>query len=182
MKVFQIVVSESDLLSRCVKCNGEFTPRPLTSAEAKTQAPAAQEVPKSVLETCEEYWQCCVCGHLFWQVSSLCPYRQRHQYLQIECRRDVFRNFKLKGVLILLPILWRYFLKPLTWETSSEPVIKDQLCLKIGSCKQVAGSEGELKCHILALPRLPFSWGFMCLRTSTLNSVDCSPEQDALSS
>jgi hypothetical protein len=80
MKVFQIVVSESDLLSRCVKCNGEFTPRPLTSAEAKTQAPAAQEVPKSVLETCEEYWQCCVCGHLFWQVSSLCPYRQRHRW------------------------------------------------------------------------------------------------------
>ena len=73
LKVFHITVSEPDLLSRCVKCNGEFTPRPLTSKEAKAQAPATQEVPKSVLETCEEYWQCSVCGHLFWQVSSFLP-------------------------------------------------------------------------------------------------------------
>lgn len=72
MKVFQITVSESELLSRCVKCNGEFTPRPLTSKEAKAQAPATQDIPRSVLETCEEYWQCSVCGHLFWQVCPSC--------------------------------------------------------------------------------------------------------------
>lgn len=71
MEVFQITVSESELLSRCVKCNGEFTPRPLTSIEAKAQAPATQDIPTSVLETCEEYWQCSMCGHLFWQVCSL---------------------------------------------------------------------------------------------------------------
>ncbi|XP_024388476.1 uncharacterized protein [Physcomitrium patens] len=68
MEVFQITVSESELLSRCVKCNGEFTPRPLTSIEAKAQAPATQDIPTSVLETCEEYWQCSMCGHLFWQL------------------------------------------------------------------------------------------------------------------
>ncbi|KAG0624463.1 hypothetical protein M758_3G249800 [Ceratodon purpureus] len=77
MKVFQITVSESDLLSRCVKCNGEFTPRPLTSKEAKEQAPATQDVPKSVLETCDEYWQCSVCGHLFWQGFQFDRARQK---------------------------------------------------------------------------------------------------------
>lgn len=81
MKVFQITVSESELLSRCVKCNGEISLRPLTSKEAKAQASAVQEIPKSVLESCEEYWRCSTCGHLFWQVSSFCSsHCQRHPW------------------------------------------------------------------------------------------------------
>jgi uncharacterized protein with PIN domain len=70
MKVFEISVLQSDILSRCVKCNGEFIPKALTSNEAKAAAPAGQEVPVAVLKSCDHFWQCSMCFHLFWQARS----------------------------------------------------------------------------------------------------------------
>lgn len=68
--MFEISVTESDLLSRCVKCNGEFVPKPLTAKEASAAAPWAQAIPASALSSCDEFWQCSVCHHIFWQVGA----------------------------------------------------------------------------------------------------------------
>ncbi|CAI5465460.1 unnamed protein product [Closterium sp. Yama58-4] len=64
---FRLLLCESSLLSRCIRCNGTFKPQALGPAEAAAAAPWTQVVPSHVLDRVAEFWQCCQCQHLFWE-------------------------------------------------------------------------------------------------------------------
>ncbi|CAI5970560.1 unnamed protein product [Closterium sp. NIES-64] len=65
---FRLLLCESSLLSRCIRCNGTFKPQALGPSEAAAAAPWTQVVPSHVLDRVAEFWQCCQCQHLYWEV------------------------------------------------------------------------------------------------------------------
>ncbi|CAI5490427.1 unnamed protein product [Closterium sp. Naga37s-1] len=64
---FRLLLCESSLLSRCIRCNGTLKPQALGPSEAAAAAPWTQVVPSHVLARVEEFWQCCQCHHLYWE-------------------------------------------------------------------------------------------------------------------
>ncbi|CAI5939497.1 unnamed protein product [Closterium sp. NIES-65] len=64
---FRLLLCESSLLSRCIRCNGTFKPQALGPSEAAAAAPWTQVVPSHVLDRVAEFWQCCQCQHLYWE-------------------------------------------------------------------------------------------------------------------
>eukprot|EP00897_Mesotaenium_endlicherianum_P010567 jgi/Mesen1/9539/ME000064S08886 len=70
IEVFQLSISEGQLLSRCIRCNGEFSPAPLDAELATARAPPSQVVPPCVLESVAQFWQCSACNHLYWEGSQ----------------------------------------------------------------------------------------------------------------
>ncbi|CAI5490746.1 unnamed protein product [Closterium sp. Naga37s-1] len=64
---FRLLLCESSLLSRCIRCNGTFKPQALGPSEAAAAAPWTQIVPSHVLDRVAEFWQCCQCQHLYWE-------------------------------------------------------------------------------------------------------------------
>ncbi|CAM6017089.1 unnamed protein product [Sphagnum balticum] len=90
IETFKIKISESDLLSRCVKCNGDFIPRPLTAKEAAAAAPWHQEIPSSVLQSCDEFWQCSACHHMYWQGFQFS--RALQQFSAVCLTQDAYRT------------------------------------------------------------------------------------------
>ncbi|CAI5980958.1 unnamed protein product [Closterium sp. NIES-65] len=67
---FRLLLCESSLLSRCIRCNGTFKPQALGPSEAAAAAPWTQVVPSHVLDRVAEFWQCCQCQHLYWEVRD----------------------------------------------------------------------------------------------------------------
>ncbi|KAH9539545.1 hypothetical protein CY35_15G062900 [Sphagnum magellanicum] len=90
IETFKIKISESDLLSRCVKCNGDFIPLPLTAKEAAAAAPWHQEIPSSVLQSCDEFWQCSACHHMYWQGFQFS--RALQQFSAVCLTQDAYRT------------------------------------------------------------------------------------------
>ncbi|CAM6088539.1 unnamed protein product [Calypogeia fissa] len=69
IEIFELTISEDQLLTRCTKCNGRFIPKALTAKEAVAQGPWNQVIPDCVLKEVDEFWQCATCKHLYWQGS-----------------------------------------------------------------------------------------------------------------
>ncbi|CAM6063524.1 unnamed protein product [Sphagnum tenellum] len=90
IETFKIKISESDLLSRCVKCNGDFIPQPLTAKQAAAAAPWHQEIPSSVLQSCDEFWQCSACHHMYWQGFQFS--RALQQFSAVCLTQDAYRT------------------------------------------------------------------------------------------
>ncbi|KAL2622343.1 hypothetical protein R1flu_002548 [Riccia fluitans] len=67
IRIFHLSISEEQLLTRCTKCNGDFVPEALTGEEAVARAPWSQVIPACALQNVEEFWQCSVCKHVYWQ-------------------------------------------------------------------------------------------------------------------
>lgn len=70
IKVFRLEILKEQLLTRCIRCNGVFTPTPLSASEARAAALWTQSLPPCVLENVSEFWQCSVCRHLYWEGSQ----------------------------------------------------------------------------------------------------------------
>ncbi|BFI14520.1 uncharacterized protein MPTK1_5g03730 [Marchantia polymorpha subsp. ruderalis] len=70
IEIFKLSISEEQLLTRCTKCNGDFIPKALTGEEAVAQAPWSQVIPACALSNVDEFWQCAVCKHVYWQVHA----------------------------------------------------------------------------------------------------------------
>ncbi|KAJ7540558.1 hypothetical protein O6H91_10G021400 [Diphasiastrum complanatum] len=67
IKTFKLTITEDQLLSRCIKCNGELVPDALTLEEALSANPWDQVFPPLAHENGFLFWQCSVCRHLYWQ-------------------------------------------------------------------------------------------------------------------
>ncbi|KAG6557636.1 hypothetical protein Mapa_000917 [Marchantia paleacea] len=67
IEIFKLSISEEQLLTRCTKCNGDFIPKALNGEEAVAQAPWSQVIPACALSNVDEFWQCSVCKHVYWQ-------------------------------------------------------------------------------------------------------------------
>ncbi|KAL3691712.1 hypothetical protein R1sor_005363 [Riccia sorocarpa] len=67
IQIFKLAISEDQLLTRCTKCNGDFVPKALNGEEAVAQAPWSQVIPECALKNVDQFWQCSVCKHVYWQ-------------------------------------------------------------------------------------------------------------------
>ncbi|ERN19308.1 uncharacterized protein LOC18447686 [Amborella trichopoda] len=68
IEAFDLKISEDQLLSRCIKCNGRFIPRPLTGSEAVAAAKGMQAIPECLLlQQDYEFWQCADCNQIYWE-------------------------------------------------------------------------------------------------------------------
>ncbi|KAL0692269.1 hypothetical protein Bca4012_059449 [Brassica carinata] len=67
IETFQLKISESQLMSRCTKCNGKFIQKPLTIEEAIEAAKGFQRIPNCLFNKNLEFWQCMNCHQLYWE-------------------------------------------------------------------------------------------------------------------
>ncbi|WCJ27599.1 3'-5' exonuclease domain-containing protein [Euphorbia peplus] len=67
IEVFQLKISEDQLMSRCTKCNGRFIQKPLTTEEALEAAKGFQKIPNCLFNKNLEFWQCMDCNQLYWE-------------------------------------------------------------------------------------------------------------------
>ncbi|KAK8560983.1 hypothetical protein V6N13_026417 [Hibiscus sabdariffa] len=67
IEVFQLKISEDQLMSRCTKCNGRFIQKPLTTEEAIEAAKGFQRIPSCLFDKNLEFWQCKDCNQLYWE-------------------------------------------------------------------------------------------------------------------
>ncbi|XWS38012.1 hypothetical protein CRYUN_Cryun19dG0094200 [Craigia yunnanensis] len=67
IEIFQLKISEDELMSRCTKCNGKFIQKPLTTEEAIEAAKGFQRIPNCLLDKNLEFWQCMDCNQLYWE-------------------------------------------------------------------------------------------------------------------
>lgn len=67
VKRFDLKIQEDKLLSRCVKCNGEFFPNPLKAEEALAAKNGSQSFPEYVCKEPHLFWQCSKCNQMYWQ-------------------------------------------------------------------------------------------------------------------
>ncbi|XP_021909447.1 uncharacterized protein LOC110823382 isoform X2 [Carica papaya] len=67
IEVFQLKISEDQLMSRCTKCNGKFIQKPLTTEEAVEAAKGFQRIPSCLFDKNLEFWQCMDCYQLYWE-------------------------------------------------------------------------------------------------------------------
>ncbi|KAL1532065.1 hypothetical protein AAHA92_32122 [Salvia divinorum] len=65
--MFQLKISEDQLMSRCTKCNGKFIQKPLTTQEAVEAAKGFQVIPNCLFNRNLEFWQCMDCNQLYWE-------------------------------------------------------------------------------------------------------------------
>ena len=68
IEIFQLKISEDQLMSRCTKCNGRFIQKPLTTEEAIEAAKGFQRIPNCLFDKNLEFWQCMDCNQLYWEV------------------------------------------------------------------------------------------------------------------
>ncbi|OMO93543.1 hypothetical protein COLO4_16809 [Corchorus olitorius] len=67
IEIFQLKISEDQLMSRCTKCNGRFIQKPLTTEEAIEAAKGFQRIPNCLFDKNLEFWQCMECNQLYWE-------------------------------------------------------------------------------------------------------------------
>ncbi|GAB2265044.1 hypothetical protein Dimus_000111 [Dionaea muscipula] len=67
IEIFQLKISEDQLMSRCTKCNGRFIQRPLSTEEAVEAAKGFQKIPDCLFDKNLEFWQCMDCHQLYWE-------------------------------------------------------------------------------------------------------------------
>ncbi|XP_022723211.1 exonuclease mut-7 homolog isoform X1 [Durio zibethinus] len=67
IEIFQLKISEDQLMSRCTKCNGRFIQKPLTTEEAIEAAKGFQRIPNCLFDKNLEFWQCMDCNQLYWE-------------------------------------------------------------------------------------------------------------------
>lgn len=67
IEIFQLKISEDQLMSRCTKCNGKFVQKPLTTEEAVEAGKGFQIIPKCLFEKNLEFWKCMDCNQLYWE-------------------------------------------------------------------------------------------------------------------
>lgn len=67
IEIFQLKISEDQLMSRCTKCNGRFIQKPLTTEEAVEAAKGFQRIPNCLFNQNLEFWQCMDCNQLYWE-------------------------------------------------------------------------------------------------------------------
>jgi hypothetical protein len=72
--MFNLIIHEDNLLSRCTKCNGNFIPQPLTPEEAVASVADGQSIPEYAIVERLLFWQCSVCMHMYWQVKPWASY------------------------------------------------------------------------------------------------------------
>ncbi|XP_022723217.1 exonuclease mut-7 homolog isoform X2 [Durio zibethinus] len=68
IEIFQLKISEDQLMSRCTKCNGRFIQKPLTTEEAIEAAKGFQRIPNCLFDKNLEFWQCMDCNQLYWEL------------------------------------------------------------------------------------------------------------------
>ncbi|GAB2221881.1 hypothetical protein Drorol1_Dr00013073 [Drosera rotundifolia] len=67
MEIFELKISEDQLMSRCTKCNGRFIQKPLSTEEAVEAAKGFQKIPDCLFNKNLEFWQCKDCHQLYWE-------------------------------------------------------------------------------------------------------------------
>ncbi|KAK8709282.1 hypothetical protein V6N13_060303 [Hibiscus sabdariffa] len=67
IEVFQLKISEDQLMSRCTKCDGRFIQKPLSTEEAIEAAKGFQRIPNCLFDKNLEFWQCKDCNQLYWE-------------------------------------------------------------------------------------------------------------------
>ncbi|KAG2633334.1 exonuclease mut-7 homolog [Panicum virgatum] len=65
--MFQLKISEDQLMSRCTKCNGSFIQKPLTLEEAVEASKGFQVIPSCLFNRNLEFWKCTDCNQLYWE-------------------------------------------------------------------------------------------------------------------
>ncbi|KAK9807091.1 hypothetical protein WJX73_003555 [Symbiochloris irregularis] len=78
LQAFNILVTQDDLLSRCVKCNGNFLPEAVRGSDM----PEATKPPQAVVDHHSTFWVCGTCGKAYWNVPQLRGWlSQQHAWL-----------------------------------------------------------------------------------------------------
>lgn len=67
IKIFNLKICEYQLMSRCIKCNGRFIEKSLTTNEAVAAATSEQVIPEFLLDRDLEFWQCSHCRQIYWE-------------------------------------------------------------------------------------------------------------------
>ncbi|PWZ37640.1 Exonuclease mut-7 [Zea mays] len=67
INIFQLKISEDQLMSRCTKCNGSFIQKPLTLEEAVEASKGFQIIPTCLFNRNLEFWKCTDCNQLYWE-------------------------------------------------------------------------------------------------------------------
>jgi len=65
--MFNLKICEYQLMSRCIKCNGRFIEKSLTTNEAVAAAISEQVIPEFLLDRDLEFWQCSHCRQIYWE-------------------------------------------------------------------------------------------------------------------
>ncbi|KAH9317249.1 hypothetical protein KI387_019018, partial [Taxus chinensis] len=67
VEIFNLKISEYQLMSRCIKCNGKFIEKSLTTNEAIKSATLEQVIPEFLIDLDLEFWQCSDCRQIYWE-------------------------------------------------------------------------------------------------------------------
>lgn len=67
IKMFNLKICEYQLMSRCIKCNGRFIEKSLTTNEAVAATTSEQVIPEFLLDRNLEFWQCSDCRQIYWE-------------------------------------------------------------------------------------------------------------------
>ncbi|XP_057826445.2 uncharacterized protein LOC131038134 isoform X2 [Cryptomeria japonica] len=67
IEIFNLQITEYQLMSRCIKCNGKFIEKSLTRNEAIEAATSEQVIPECLIDLDLEFWQCADCQQIYWE-------------------------------------------------------------------------------------------------------------------
>ncbi|XP_057826446.2 uncharacterized protein LOC131038134 isoform X3 [Cryptomeria japonica] len=77
IEIFNLQITEYQLMSRCIKCNGKFIEKSLTRNEAIEAATSEQVIPECLIDLDLEFWQCADCQQIYWEMQIL-DFTQTH--------------------------------------------------------------------------------------------------------
>eukprot|EP01018_Ginkgo_biloba_P012578 Gb_15148 [translate_table: standard] len=85
IETFSLKICEYELMSRCIKCNGRFIEKSLTTNEAIAAATSEQVIPEFLIDRDLDFWQCADCRQIYWEGTQ---YHNAIQQFSAVCKAN----------------------------------------------------------------------------------------------